>query len=124
STVYVGLAFSAGVVRNFREVVAAQVSSSLFDRGSKLRGPTQNSTRAASKLDINVPKPKPEWLINVFGDSDAQKVKNRLTELQEDEKPSHLLRRMKELSNGPLNGDFFQNLWLRRMPPHIHLPRV
>ncbi|GFT20367.1 uncharacterized protein TNCV_4963941 [Trichonephila clavipes] len=36
-----------------------------------------------------------------------------------DEKPSHLLRKMKELSNGQLQDDFLQCLWLQRMPPHI-----
>ncbi|GFX13893.1 uncharacterized protein TNCV_3422041 [Trichonephila clavipes] len=36
-----------------------------------------------------------------------------------DEKPSHLLRKMKELSNGQLQDDFLQSLWLQRMPPHI-----
>ncbi|GFU78933.1 hypothetical protein TNCV_307741 [Trichonephila clavipes] len=36
-----------------------------------------------------------------------------------DEKPSHLLRKMKELSNGQLQDDFLQSLWLQRMPSHI-----
>ncbi|GFS49804.1 uncharacterized protein TNCV_4344681 [Trichonephila clavipes] len=36
-----------------------------------------------------------------------------------DEKPSHLLRKMKELSNGQLQDDFLQSLWLQRMSPHI-----
>ncbi|GFW09944.1 uncharacterized protein TNCV_4207091, partial [Trichonephila clavipes] len=36
-----------------------------------------------------------------------------------DEKPSHLLRKIKELSNGQLQDDFLQSLWLQRMPPHI-----
>ncbi|GFX86194.1 uncharacterized protein TNCV_2560761 [Trichonephila clavipes] len=36
-----------------------------------------------------------------------------------DEKPSHLLRKMKELSNGQLQEDFLQSLWLQRMPPQI-----
>ncbi|GFS59796.1 uncharacterized protein TNCV_2806141 [Trichonephila clavipes] len=36
-----------------------------------------------------------------------------------DEKPSHLLRNMKELSNGQLQDDFLQSLLLQRMPPHI-----
>ncbi|GFT52603.1 uncharacterized protein TNCV_3765121 [Trichonephila clavipes] len=43
-----------------------------------------------------------------------------LTDLQlGDEKPSHLLRKMKELSNGQLQDDFLQSLWLQRVPPHI-----
>ncbi|GFW65381.1 transposon Tf2-8 polyprotein [Trichonephila clavipes] len=59
-------------------------------------------------------------LITQFSDSDTQKIKKLLTDLQlGDEKPSHLLRKMKELSNGQLQDDFLQSLWLQRMPPHI-----
>ncbi|GFU01410.1 uncharacterized protein TNCV_54111 [Trichonephila clavipes] len=58
-------------------------------------------------------------LITQFSDSETQKI-NKLTDLQlGDEKPSHLLRKMKELSNGQLQDDFLQSLWLQRMPPHI-----
>ncbi|GFV39074.1 ubiquitin-associated domain-containing protein 1 [Trichonephila clavipes] len=61
-----------------------------------------------------------QWLITQFSDSDTQKIKKLLTDLQlGDEKPSHLLRKMKELSNGQLQDDFLQSLWLQRMPPHI-----
>ncbi|GBN00755.1 hypothetical protein AVEN_208743-1 [Araneus ventricosus] len=38
------------------EGVAAQISSSSSDRGSKLRGPSQNSPRAASKRHVNITK--------------------------------------------------------------------
>ncbi|GFX02633.1 uncharacterized protein TNCV_728871 [Trichonephila clavipes] len=59
-------------------------------------------------------------LISQFSDSETQKIKKLLTDLQlGDEKPSHLLRKMKELSNGQLQDDFLQSLWLQRMPPHI-----
>ncbi|GBO29151.1 hypothetical protein AVEN_169859-1 [Araneus ventricosus] len=37
------------------EGVPAQVSSSSSDRGLKLRGPSQNSPRVASKRDVNMP---------------------------------------------------------------------
>ncbi|GFW11169.1 retrovirus-related Pol polyprotein from transposon 17.6 [Trichonephila clavipes] len=48
-------------------------------------------------------------LITQFSDSETQKIKKLLTDLQlEDEKPSHLLRKMKELSNGQLQDDFLQ----------------
>ncbi|GFX00132.1 transposon Tf2-6 polyprotein [Trichonephila clavipes] len=48
-------------------------------------------------------------LITQFSDSDTQKIKKLLTDLQlGDEKPSHLLRKMKELSNGQLQDDFLQ----------------
>ncbi|GFW38649.1 retrovirus-related Pol polyprotein from transposon opus [Trichonephila clavipes] len=49
------------------------------------------------------------------GKNDYQKKSGKLG----DEKPSHLLRKMKELSNGQLQDDFLQSLWLQRMPPHI-----
>ncbi|GFS57292.1 uncharacterized protein TNCV_491811 [Trichonephila clavipes] len=59
-------------------------------------------------------------LITQFSDSETQKIKKLLTDLQlGDEKPSHLLRKMKELSNGQLQDDFLQSLWLQRMTPHI-----
>ncbi|GFU89314.1 retrovirus-related Pol polyprotein from transposon opus [Trichonephila clavipes] len=59
-------------------------------------------------------------LITQFSDSETQKIKKLLTDLHlGDEKPSHLLRKMKELSNGQLQDDFLQSLWLQRMPPHI-----
>ncbi|GBO08778.1 hypothetical protein AVEN_51152-1 [Araneus ventricosus] len=50
-----------GVARKFGEGVPAQASSSSSDRGSKLRGPSQNSSRVASKRDI----PKLNLLIYV-----------------------------------------------------------
>ncbi|GFW40588.1 transposon Tf2-9 polyprotein [Trichonephila clavipes] len=59
-------------------------------------------------------------LITQFSNSETQKIKKLLTDLHlGDEKPSHLLRKMKELSNGQLQDDFLQSLWLQRMPPHI-----
>ncbi|GFU31236.1 uncharacterized protein TNCV_1742291 [Trichonephila clavipes] len=58
-------------------------------------------------------------LITQFSDSETQKIKKLLTDLQLNEKPSHLLRKMKELSNGQLQDDFLQSLWLQRMSPHI-----
>ncbi|GFV33257.1 transposable element Tcb1 transposase [Trichonephila clavipes] len=48
-----------------------------------------------------------------------QLLDNVVQSMLGDEKPSHLLRKMKELSNGQLQDDFLQSLWLQRMPPHI-----
>ncbi|GBM57799.1 hypothetical protein AVEN_262570-1 [Araneus ventricosus] len=45
-----------GVARKFGEEVPAQTSSSPSDRGSKLRGPSQDSPRVASKRDVNITK--------------------------------------------------------------------
>ncbi|GFU43368.1 retrovirus-related Pol polyprotein from transposon opus [Trichonephila clavipes] len=59
-------------------------------------------------------------LITQFSNSKTQKIKKLLTDLHlGDEKPSYLLRKMKELANGQLQDDFLQSLWLQRMPPHI-----
>ncbi|GFW07982.1 hypothetical protein TNCV_3921141 [Trichonephila clavipes] len=59
-------------------------------------------------------------LITQFSNSETQKIKKLLTDLQlGDEKPSQLLRKMKELSNDQLQYDFLQSLWLQRMPLHI-----
>lgn len=61
-----------------------------------------------------------ERLISEFEDSEHLKIKKLLTELQlGDERPSHLLRKMKELSGNQLKDDFLQSLWLQRMPTHI-----
>ncbi|GBM01308.1 hypothetical protein AVEN_170356-1 [Araneus ventricosus] len=46
----------SGVALKFGEGVPAQVSSLPSDRGSQLRGPSQNSPRVASKRDVNIPK--------------------------------------------------------------------
>ncbi|GBL85872.1 hypothetical protein AVEN_63195-1 [Araneus ventricosus] len=45
-----------GVVRKFGEGVPAHVSSTSSDRGSKLRGPSQNNPHVASKRDVNITK--------------------------------------------------------------------
>ncbi|GBO00774.1 hypothetical protein AVEN_110770-1 [Araneus ventricosus] len=46
----------AGVAWKLREGAPTQVSCSSSDRGSKLRGPSQNSPRVASKRDVNIAK--------------------------------------------------------------------
>ncbi|GBN67711.1 hypothetical protein AVEN_134088-1 [Araneus ventricosus] len=48
-----------GVAWKFGEGVPAQVSPSSSDCGSKLRGPSQNSPRVASKRDVNIAKLNP-----------------------------------------------------------------
>ncbi|GFY33051.1 uncharacterized protein TNCV_2230021 [Trichonephila clavipes] len=60
-------------------------------------------------------------LIREFADSEHRKIKKKLlTELQlDDDKPSHLLRKMKEMSGGQLQDEFLKNLWLQRLPSQI-----
>ncbi|GBN14357.1 hypothetical protein AVEN_36723-1 [Araneus ventricosus] len=45
---------TVGVAWKLGERVPAQVSSSSSDCGSKLRGPSQNNPRVASKRDFNI----------------------------------------------------------------------
>ncbi|GBM28606.1 hypothetical protein AVEN_72178-1 [Araneus ventricosus] len=45
---------SVGVVWKFGDGVPAQTSPSSSDRGSKLRGPSLNSPRVASKRDVSI----------------------------------------------------------------------
>ncbi|GFV02896.1 hypothetical protein TNCV_2988201 [Trichonephila clavipes] len=53
----------------------------------------------------------------IVATSETQEIKKLLTDLQlGDEKPSHLLRKMKELSNGQLRMIFLQSLVAQRMP--------
>ncbi|GFV80233.1 uncharacterized protein TNCV_4090881 [Trichonephila clavipes] len=55
-------------------------------------------------------------LITQFSDSETQKIKKLLTDLQlGDEKPSHLLRKMRRAVQWPTQDDFLQSLWLQRM---------
>ncbi|GFT18931.1 uncharacterized protein NPIL_150611, partial [Nephila pilipes] len=59
-------------------------------------------------------------LIQEFSDSENLQIRKLLSELQlGDDKPSHLLRKMKELAGNALNDDFFKNLWLQRLPAEI-----
>ncbi|GFV76233.1 uncharacterized protein TNCV_4673221 [Trichonephila clavipes] len=75
------------------------------------------SPPAASKY-----KPLSERLISEFVDSEHPKMKKKqlLAELQlDDDKPSHLLRKVKELSGGQLQDEFLKNLLLHRLPSQI-----
>ncbi|GFY60566.1 uncharacterized protein TNIN_231151 [Trichonephila inaurata madagascariensis] len=62
-----------------------------------------------------------DCLIREFADSAQQKInKKLLTELQlGDDKPSHLLRKMKELFGGQLQEEFLKNIWLQRLSSQI-----
>ncbi|GBM87218.1 hypothetical protein AVEN_129735-1 [Araneus ventricosus] len=46
-----------GMAWKLGEGVPVQVSSSSSDRGSKFRGPSQNSSRVATKRDVIITKP-------------------------------------------------------------------
>ncbi|GBL80498.1 hypothetical protein AVEN_225204-1 [Araneus ventricosus] len=61
-----GMDGAAGAVRKLGEEVPAGVPSPSFDRGSKLRGLSQNSPRVASKRDINIIKLQQRGFIDNF----------------------------------------------------------
>lgn len=61
-----------------------------------------------------------ERLIERFADSEHKKLKNLLHDLSlGDQKPSDLLRKMRELSSGLVGDDLLKKLWLQRLPQHI-----
>lgn len=61
-----------------------------------------------------------ERLISEFSDSENKQIRKLLSELQlGDDKPSHLLRKMRTLAGTSLNDDFLKTLWLQRLPSEI-----
>lgn len=56
-------------------------------------------------------------LIQEFSDSENLQIRKLLSELQlGDDKPSHLLRKMRELAGTALSDDFLKTLWFQRLP--------
>lgn len=56
-------------------------------------------------------------LIDEFSDSEQRRIKALLSELVlGDDKPSHLLRKMRQLAGKTLGEDFLKTLWLQRLP--------
>ncbi|XP_071043040.1 uncharacterized protein [Parasteatoda tepidariorum] len=56
-------------------------------------------------------------LISEFSDSEQKRIKALLSELTlGDDKPSHLLRKMRNLAGRKLSYDFLKTLWLQRLP--------
>lgn len=59
-------------------------------------------------------------LIAEFSDSENARVKKLLSDVNlGDEKPSHLLRRMRDLAGQSVKDDFLKNLWSQRLPVDI-----
>ena len=59
-------------------------------------------------------------LIAEFSDSENRQIRKLLSELHlGDDKPSHFLRKMRELAGTSLNDDFLKTLWLQRLPSEI-----
>lgn len=59
-------------------------------------------------------------LIQEFSQSETQKIRQLVSELQlGDEKPSHLLRKMRELAGTAFSDDFLKTLFLQRLPSEM-----
>ncbi len=59
-------------------------------------------------------------LIQEFSHSETQKIRQLVSELQlGDDKPSHLLRKMRELAGTAFSDDFLKTLWLQRLPSEM-----
>lgn len=56
-------------------------------------------------------------LITNFSDSEQKRIQTLLSELTlGDDRPSHLLRKMKQLAGDKVKDDFLKTLWLQRLP--------
>lgn len=61
-------------------------------------------------------------LIAEFSDSDQRRIKAVLSELSlGDDKPSHLLRKMRELAGKTVGEDFLKTLWLQRLSNQVQV---
>lgn len=59
-------------------------------------------------------------LIAEFSASENEQIRRLISELHlGDDKPSHLLRKMRELGGSSVNDDFLKTLWLQRLPPEM-----
>ena len=59
-------------------------------------------------------------MIQEFSDSENQQIRKLLSELQlGDDKPSHLLRKMRELAASSVTDDFLRTLFLQRLPAEM-----
>nr|XP_042911943.1 uncharacterized protein LOC122272377 [Parasteatoda tepidariorum] len=61
-----------------------------------------------------------ERLITEFSDSENKRIRKLLSELQlGDQKPSLLLRQMREVATDSVTEDFLKTIWLQRLPPNV-----
>lgn len=59
-------------------------------------------------------------LIAEFSASETEQIRRLISGLHlGDEKPTHLLRKMRELGGKGITDDFLKTLWLQRLPPEI-----
>lgn len=70
--------------------------------------------------DVDKYKALKTRLIADFSDSEQRRMKAVLSELAlGDDKPSHLLRKMKQLAGKTVGEDFLKTLWLQRLPAQV-----
>ena len=66
---------------------------------------------------VDLYKTLKDRLIAEFSDSEQKRVNDLLTNaMVGDEKPSHLLRRMRRLAKDKVSEDFLKTLWIQRLP--------
>ncbi|XP_067122353.1 uncharacterized protein [Centruroides vittatus] len=59
-------------------------------------------------------------LINIYAESQTSKLQTLLQGLElGDQRPSHLLTKMRDLASGHFSEDILKSLWLRRLPENI-----
>lgn len=101
------------------------ISQDLTQYNTLIASIDPESLSAVSDILLNPPETNKyetlkQRLISEFSDSENKQIRKLLSELQlGDEKPSQLLRKMRELAHNSLNDDFLRNLWLQRLPAEI-----
>lgn len=91
--------------------VVAAIESTVLDQVSDLvLNPPLNGLYTALKAR----------LLNVFADSEQSRLKKLLSQIElGDQKPSNLLREMRNLAGGCINADILKTLWLQRLPSNM-----
>lgn len=69
------------------------------------------------KPDKDLFKTLKERLVSEFSDSEQKRIQTLLSELPlGDDKPSHLLRKMRQLADNKIGEDILKTLWFQRLP--------
>lgn len=105
---------NAGISRDnskYNHVIAALDPQYLSMVSDLIRNPPADGTKYESLKTR---------LINEYTASDQKKLKVLLTEIElGDDKPSHLLRKMRELARNSLTDEALRSLWIDRLPENV-----
>lgn len=94
----------------YYSVVAAIESTVLHQVSDLVLNPPQDNLYASLKAR----------LLEVFAESEQSRLKKLLGELDlADQKPSYLLREMRNLAGASISADILKTLWLQRLPLNI-----